>query len=130
MWFLNFFLLRLVCFCVSFFVGSCFEQISKCFKKKWPLLIVSEISKGQIIESQNCRALHCRVYYPSHSPSINFINLVFYLFIYFLGLFLWGIMVNGCLINYILNWIYNDGHGYLMLSTLFCVNCIGFSCQG
>ena len=39
-------------------------------------------------------------------------------------------MVNGYLFNYTLNLIYNDGHGYLMLYALFCVNCIRFRCQG
>jgi len=42
------------------------------------LQIVSEISKGQSIESQNRRALHCKVCYASHSPSIHFTNVVFY----------------------------------------------------
>ena len=44
--------------------------------------------------------------------------LVFFFFFgcILLGLFMWGIMVNGYLFNYTLNWIYNDGHEYLMLS--------------
>ena len=46
------------------------------------------------------------------------------------GLFMWGIMVNGYLFNYTLNGIYNDAHGYLMLSKLFCVDCVGFNCHG
>ena len=48
----------------------------------------------------------------------------FFVFCILLGLFMWGIMVNGYLFNYTLNWIYNDGHGYLMLSALFYVNCM------
>ena len=78
--FILIFLLRLICFYVLFiyfFVDSCLKQISKCFKNKMIFANCLQISKGQSVENQNCRALHCKVRYASHNPSINFINVFF-----------------------------------------------------